>query len=113
MGNTQNGINVNQQQDIRHEIQNSDDIKFTEANQNNQNDYNNNNFTSPNLDLPGKEEVEQSGQIPKPSPDGETEKDIKMENLNEENKGGNDNMGDAPVPGLFTKSVWIVIRSKF
>ena len=104
-GNTQNEINVNQQQGIRHEIQNSDNIKSTKANQNNQNNYNNNNFTSPNLDLPGKEEVEQSGQIPKPSPDGETEKDIKMENLNEENKGENNNMGDAPVPGLSIKSI--------
>ena len=49
--------------------------------------------------------MEQSGQIPKPSPDGETEKDIKMENLNEENKGENNNMGDAPVPGLSIKSI--------
>ena len=78
-------INVDQQKDnIVNEIHNSENISSNEANQINlNNDINN---ISPKiLDLPGKEEVEQQGQIQKPSPDGENEKDIKIEDLNKEN----------------------------
>ena len=112
--NTQKEINVNQQQDnIMNEIQNSENISFNEANQSKPNN-DINNISPKILDLPGKEEVEQQGQIQKLSPDGENEKVIKNEDLNKENEPNakkeeevenNNNLEDAPVPGLFDEQV--------
>ena len=58
--------------------------------------------------------MEQQGQIQKPSPDGENEKVIKNEDLNKENDPNakkeekvenNNNLENAPVPGLFDEQV--------
>ena len=58
--------------------------------------------------------MEQQGQIQKPSHDGENEKVIKNEDLNKENDPNakkeeevenNNNLEDAPVPGLFDEQV--------